>query len=75
MKKIWTRVVVGTLCVALLSGCSGGKQSNVVDKKAAKATALETVKKVKAKYAADDKVDYEEPMYNLQKDHVFTFEN
>lgn len=75
MKKIWTRVVVGTLCVAMLSGCSGGKQSSEVDKKAAKATTLETVKKVKAKYADNDTVDYEEPMYNLEKDHVFTFEN
>ena len=82
MRKIWKSAIACGLCVTMLGGCSGGNAQKETEKQQAsqKATvsqkaAVEMVKKVKEKYAADETVDYADPMYNLEKNHVFTFEN
>ena len=76
MRKIWRNAIACGLCVTMLGGCNGGNAQKETEKKqASKKTATEMVKKVKEKYVANETVDYAEPMYNLEKDYVFSFEN
>lgn len=76
MRKKWKRVIACVLCITTLGGCnSGNPQKEIEKKQASHKAAVEMVKKVKEKYAANETADYTEPMYNLEKDHVFTFEN
>ena len=76
MRKIWRNAIACGLCVTMLGGCNGGNtQKETVKKQASQKAAVEMVKKVKEKYAANETVDYAEPMYNVEKNHVFTFEN
>lgn len=76
MRKMWRNVIACGLCVTMLGGCSSGNTEKEAEKKQSSGkAAVEMVKKVKEKYAANETADYADPMYNLEKDHVFTFEN
>ena len=76
MRKIWKSAIACGLCITMLGGCSGDNTQKETEKKqVSQKAALEMVKKVKEKYASNETADYTEPMYNLEKDHVFTFEN
>lgn len=84
-KKRFIKILACSLCVTMLAGCSGKKTDREADKKVdvkkqessitLNGNDSEIITQLKAKYADETAVEYTEPMYNLEKDHVFTFEN
>ena len=87
MKKTMMKVLACGLCAAMLSGCNHNGEKNsanlvtTVDstkdeqKDNVQTTSVELIKKMKAKYAGTETAEYTEPMYNVEKNHVFTYEN
>ena len=83
--KILIKILSCSLCITMLAGCNskGSRKSadinNGVKKQESNISLSgsdsEIITQIKAKYADEEAVLYAEPMYNLDKDHVFTFEN
>ena len=86
-KNIFIKFLACGLCMTMLAGCSKTEKvskddtnNKESDKKqessiTTSTNASEVVMQLKAKYADATNVEYTEPMYNLEKDHVFKFEN
>lgn len=84
-KKRFIKLLACGLCVTMLAGCSSKKtdreaENNVNVKNQDSSITLsgnesEIITQLKAKYADEAAVEYAEPMYNLEKDHIFTYEN
>lgn len=78
MKNKFSKSVALLLCLAMAAGCDKGTANNASQESGTtvqQADAMSYISEVKAKYAGKESADYAEPMYNLEKDHVFTFEN
>lgn len=84
-EKILAGILVCSMGLAMLTGCNSkeSKSSEVKNnevKKQESSISLagnhsEIITQLKAKYAEQEEAVYAEPMYNLAKDYVFTFEN
>lgn len=88
MKNVMKRLAVLGLCVSMLAGC--GKTANQTDGTVEKAdmglagytteqdneevSAAGSITQLRAKYEDQEKYEYTDPMYNLEKDHVFTYD-
>lgn len=84
MKKNLRRPLALLLCAALLAGCNQSTEKKDTTSISTKENAsgkntsgknVSIVEDLKAKYAKNSAYDYAEPMYNLEKDHVFVYEN
>ena len=88
MKNVMRRLAVCGLCVSMLAGTgcgntadtaksSKGKENIEIGTSAAGAVEtkeLDTVLDLQAKYADQEKYEYTDPIYNLEKDHNFTYD-
>lgn len=83
MKKNLKKTLALLLCATLLTGCSQSAETKDTISVSTKASTkkdtsdknISVVENLKAKYAEDSAYDYAEPMYNLEKDHVFVYDN
>lgn len=87
MKKIVTRILTCAVCAAMLSSCDSHGEKNAAystvsvqpvhseKNNTEQTTSVELVEKIKAKYAGNETAEYADPMYNVEKNHVFTYEN
>lgn len=77
MKKKFTKTIALFLCLVMAAGCNtSSKPTQTTSKESgSKGNSITLLSDVKAKYANKEDVDYTEPMYNLEKDAVFTFDN
>lgn len=81
MKKNLRKPLALLLCASLLAGCSqseGTKDKNtssVSTSEEASDENISIVENLKAKYEEKSEYDYADPMYNLEKDHVFIYDN
>lgn len=85
-KKIFIKALACTLCLTMLAGCSSKKTVSKENVKTEEETEYEVdiqtnddnddmITQLKAKYENETDVEYTEPMYNLEKNHIFTFED
>lgn len=88
MKNVMKRLAVLGLCVSMLAGC--GKDANTTEGTVEKGniglsgsvagtdnedtSAVDSITALQLKYEDQEKYEYTDPMYNLEKDHVFTYE-
>ncbi|MBE5957403.1 MAG: hypothetical protein E7254_00870 [Lachnospiraceae bacterium] len=83
MKKAIGRTVSLLLCATLLAGCQkdgnkdtkNTKGNGDVNETVDIADGLSLTEQLREKYAASEKTQYTDPMYNLPKDKKFVFEN
>lgn len=80
MKKNLKKSLALFLCASMLAGCnnSGSNTGNDTKNKSKNTNNTKTItliNEVKQKYAGRENANYTEPLYNLEKDHVFTYEN
>ncbi|MDL2276927.1 hypothetical protein LJC02_04665 [Breznakia sp. OttesenSCG-928-G09] len=68
IKKLSKRVVTGLFAIVILtSGCGGeGEKEKQTSNK-------DVTADIKAKYAQEEKYDYTDPMYDLERDHAFKY--
>ena len=88
MKNVMKRLMVCGLCVSMLVGCGTrtdtsktgtGKKNIEVGNLAGNSqeddmSELNSIIELKAKYEDQEKYEYTDPMYNLEKNHVFTYD-
>ena len=88
MKNVMKRLMVCGLCVSMLVGCGTstdtsktgtGKKNIEVGNLAGNGqeddmSELNSIIELKAKYEDQEKYEYTDPMYNLEKNHVFTYD-
>lgn len=89
MQKNFKKIVAcGLCCIAILSGCSdSAKKDNNASRESEekstllsdfmekKQTSVEMVTEIKAKYKNEESIEYTEPLYNLEQDHIFVFKD
>lgn len=90
MKKNLRKTLALLLCATVLTGCSQSAEKqnasavstkeetsdkDVSTKEDTSDKDISVVENLKAKYAQKSAYDYAEPMYNLEKDHVFVYDN
>lgn len=77
MKKKFTKTIALFLCLVMAAGCNtSSKPEQTTSKESgSKGNSITLLSDIKAKYANEENVEYTEPMYNLEKDAVFTFDN
>ena len=89
MQKNFKKIVAcGLCCIAILSGCSDSakkdknasreseeKSTLLSDFMEKKQTSVEMVTEIKAKYKNEESIEYTEPLYNLEQDHIFVFKD
>ena len=88
MKNVMKRLAVCGLCVSMLAGCgeianngenNTGRKSIDVESSAAGSRTddvveFDTISDLKLKYEDQEKYEYTDPMYNVDKSHVFTYD-
>ena len=85
MKNVLRRLALCGLCVTMAAGCGKtadtGKDNAASKSVEAKAgtgvgnsSDSDMIFEIKSKYAGQEKYEYTDPMYNLEKDHIFTYE-
>lgn len=88
MKNVMKRLVVCGLCVSMLAGC--GKttdtakttdtkkdidvESSAAGNHAGEASNLDSILELQLKYADQEPYEYADPMYNLESNHIFTYD-
>lgn len=77
MKNKFSKTLALFLCLAMATGCNNSSQTtqNPPQESDGKKNSMTLLNEVKAKYADKENADYTEPMYNLEKDAVFTYDN
>ena len=81
MKKHFTKFCAYSLCATLLSttltGCVQIEtvNSDPSTKEVTSVNQTAFASSIKAKYAQEEKTTYSDPIYNVEKDHVFTYDN
>lgn len=76
VKNRMKKVLVCGLCVTMLVGCSNDKEALKRGKDVNVSNSISKVTtQIKAKYAASNKVEFAEPMYNLKENHVFKYDD
>lgn len=77
MKNKFTKTLALFLCLAMAAGCNTSSKptQNTSQKSISKGNSITLLNDVKTKYANVENVEYTEPMYNLEKDAVFTYDN
>lgn len=68
-KVLCTCILCISLTAASMTGCNT-KDKTSTDSKKAPVTQTNLAASIKTKYAASQTNDYQEPLYNLEKDHV-----
>lgn len=77
MKNKFTKTLALFLCLAMTTSCNTSSQTtqNTPQESGSKKNSMTLLNEVKAKYADKEDAEYTEPMYNLEKDAVFTYDN
>lgn len=76
IKRIITYILICTLCISALAGC--GRKANVSEKQETGNSSYEAsdlIESLKMKYAGEANYEYAQPLYNLEKNHIFRYEN
>ena len=77
MKNKFTKTLALFLCLAMATSCNTSSQTtqNASQESGGKKNSMTLLNEVKAKYADKEDAEYLEPMYNLEKDATFTYDN
>lgn len=74
MKNNLRKSLALLLCATMLAGCNQSTDTKDISTNSARED-ISLVDSLKAKYGEEADYNYAEPMYNLEKNHIFTYEN